>query len=98
MAGVHLGVKSLDSLWTIRQNIIGSAFRSTAVVTLKGKGVIPSVKDDKERIFSIPSSPKKTSAGHSLDFYQVSGKCPSCEERKRAEGCVLVFFCLLDSF
>lgn len=40
-------------------------------------------KDDEENIFSIQSSPRKTSAGHSMDLYQVGDNCPFCEEGKR---------------
>lgn len=59
--------------------------------------MIQSVKDDEETIFSIQSSPKKTSAGHSVDLYQVGDNCPLCEEKKRG-ACVNFFFLFANSF
>lgn len=71
-------------------DIIGSVFRSTAIVTGKDQ----SAKDDEENISSIQSSPKK-SAGHSMDSCQVGDNCPFCEERER--GLCSFLFCLLFS-
>ncbi|KAF4801450.1 Mastermind-like protein 3 [Turdus rufiventris] len=63
------------------QNIIGSVFRSTAIVTVKDQ----SAKDDEENISSIQSSPKK-SAGHSMDSYQEKqeGGAPEMQSPEEA--------------